>query len=512
MLGAMHLAALLFLLAFQDTPAPASAPPQTAEPERWALSLPEARALALRGNLDLQLAEESVQQAHFGYMGSFGAFEWNFKAQGSYTDSTREVTSSFLSGGNVIKSQNDGLNFTFERPLQTGGLFDVTFRTNIETTNAAIADANKQSSDELALSFTQPLLRGRGSDYAAAAIHEESLRWQQQVESWRGTRQATLAQVDLAYWDLRAASDALEVRQSAVNLGTALSERRRQELDAGVGTELAVIESQAELATRRETLLAAQNLRRQREDELKTLILSAKDLGLWERAVDPTDNYPKLESQVELPSWREVLATALDQRSDLRQSQFEIELAEIAKSKAYSERLSGLDLVLRASANAVDPSWRRSVADTLDWEAPVYSAQLSYDMPIGNVAARSKVKQTESALRSAWITWEKAQRDVVADVRAAVREVAYRSEAMTAADQSLDLARRQLDQEEARNREGLSTNYQVLEVQQAFVEALSTQRQSRAEWAKAWVALERAQGTLSPEGGANPGESGDRPR
>ncbi|MEZ6004247.1 MAG: TolC family protein [Planctomycetota bacterium] len=467
-------------------------------PDVWHLGLEEARALALRGNLDLRVAEEAVQQAHFRHLGSFGAFEWRFNGDLTYRDATRETSSSFLSGGNLIESQTTSYNLRLQRPFETGATFDLSFLGSLETTNASIADSDKQTSDELALQYTQPLLRGRGGDVVTADKQQAAVRWEQEVETWRGSRQGILAQVDKAYWDLRAAVDAVEVRQSAVALGQALLERRRQELNAGVGTELAVIESEAELATRHEALLAAQNLRGQREDALKKLLLGGEDLQRWHRSIAPADGYPELDAMGSAPPWRAALAIALEARSELRRAQATVRLAEIDKARALSNELSGLDLVLRASSNAVDANFRRAFADTFDWEAPTYSAQLSYDVPLGNQSAKAEVQRTDSALRTAWVELEKVQRDVVAEVRGAVRELEYRREASGAADLSLELARRQLEQEEARNREGLSTNYQVLEVQQRFVEALSTQRQSRAEWAKAWVELKRSQGLIEP--------------
>ncbi len=502
----------------QDAEVSQGNPAQPAPP--WRLDLETARALALRGNVELRIAEEQVQQAHFTHVGSFGAFEWRFRADATYRDAEREVTSSFISGGARIKSESQNLQLSLVRPMRTGSTLDVSFSTNVEETNAAVADDAKQTSDELALSFTQPLLRGRGEAVATATQQEEEARWQKQVELWRGSRQSTLASVDFAYWDLRAALDALEVQNSSVALAETLLQRRQDELSAGVGTELAVLESQADLATRREAQLSAANLVRQREDELKALLLNGEDWDLWERAVLPTEPYPDLsfggaedtgpanprdlseEALPELPRWRGVLATALEQRTELRQVESDIRLAEIAKSRALSDRLSGLDLVLRASANSVDRSFRRAFADTLDWEAPTYSAQLTYDLPIGNIQARSAVQRADSVLRAAWMELERAQRDVVADVRGATRELSFRREALLAANQSLALAQRQLEQEEARNREGLSTNYQVLEVQQSYVEALSNQRAARAEWAKAWVTLDQARGTLDHrEGG-----------
>ncbi|MBL4770151.1 MAG: TolC family protein, partial [Planctomycetes bacterium] len=124
--------------------------------------------------------------------------------------------------------------------------------------------------------------------------------------------------------------------------------------------------------------------------------------------------------------------------------------------------------------------------------------------------ARAADRRADSVLRGAWVKFERAERDVIADVRSAVRDVTFRSEALVAAEKSLGLARRQLEQEEARNKEGLSTNYQVLEVQQRFVESLSNQRQGRAEWAKAWVNLQRAQGLIEQRTWVSPTDSSDR--
>ncbi len=478
-------------------------------PEIWNLSLQEARALALRGNLDLREAEESVQQAHQGYMGSFGAFEWRFKASGTYQDATREVTSSFLSGGNLIEAQDHTLNFSFNRPMTTGAVFDMSFSTNLQETNATTADSDRQTSDEIAVSFTQPLLRGRGNDVATATQQEEQIRFQEEIERWRGQSQTTLVNVDLAYWDLRGAVEALEVQRSSLELGETLLERRRGELDAGVGTELAVLESETEVATRMEALLSAENLQRQREDALKTLLLGAKDLDMWAKSLNPTDGYPEREAAQEPPHWRHALVVAMEKRTELRQAEWSVRLAEVAKKRSLSERLTGLDLILRASANSVDANFNRAFNDVSSWEAPTFSAQLSYDMPIGNSTARAADRRAESALRGAWVTFEKAERDVIADVRAAVRDVTFRTEALVAAEKSLGLAQRQLEQEEARNREGLSTNYQVLEVQQRYVEALSNQRQGKVEWAKARVNLQRAQGLIEQSPWVSPAGDGD---
>ena len=81
-------------------------------------------------------------------------------------------------------------------------------------------------------------------------------------------------------------------------------------------------------------------------------------------------------------------------------------------------------------------------------------------------------------------------------MRDAVREVRYRTEAVRAAVTSLRLAERQLEAEQARYDEGLSTNFQVLEFQRDLVEAQRGERQARVEYVKARTQLLASQGLL----------------
>jgi len=68
-----------------------------------------------------------------------------------------------------------------------------------------------------------------------------------------------------------------------------------------------------------------------------------------------------------------------------------------------------------------------------------------------------------------------------------------------AAQKSLDLAQRQLEAEEKRHEEGISTNFQVLSFQQDLTLALSSERAARANFAKALSNLAQAQGLIGED-------------
>ena len=72
----------------------------------------------------------------------------------------------------------------------------------------------------------------------------------------------------------------------------------------------------------------------------------------------------------------------------------------------------------------------------------------------------------------------------------------YQAEAVNAAQKSLEAAQRQLAAEEARYRNDLSTNFQLLEFQLRLVEAMNSEQTARVNYVKALYQLESSQGVL----------------
>lgn len=480
-----------------DPPAPDG---NSAEVHELRLDLAHALELALTNNLGLRLAELDSEVASYDHLGSWGDFEWNFNMQGSYSDSEREVSSSFISGGATIQSENRGVALDLSKPLTTGGNVSINFDTDRQATNSIIANSEILTSDSLVVTYTQPLRRRAWNEYATSTQREAELSWRQLVENQRQKRQELNHSVRTAYWDLVAAVELYQVDVSAKELSEELLTKRRRELVAGVGTEVDVLESRAEVALRVEALLQAANTIGERMDGLKRLLYGVADASLWDVNLVLTTPLPQTAT-LAIPSWTEALMTAVELRSELRQLRVAVDIARLSHQRSLSERLAGVDLAMTASSGAVNERGGDALSDTLQWDFPTFTMQLTYDMPIGNKRADYAERSAQAQVRRSLLDYDNEELNIVADVRKAVRDLEYRTEAVRAATESLVLSERQLEAETARNEQGLSTNYQVLEVQQSYVEALSGERESRAEWAKARVELERAQGLLGETGG-----------
>lgn len=463
------------------------------------LTVEQAVTIALGNNLAIEIAEVNTEVARFDQLGSWGAFNWVFDARLTGTDRTQEG-SGFLSGGQETSTETISGVLDFRKPLTTGGSFAFHFDTLDRLTDNAFFDEPRQREGNISMSYIQPLRRGAWSEYATALQRESEILFMRQREVARATRQAIAFQVYNAYWDLVSAIEQQGVADSAIDLGKNRLEQNRRQYEAGVGTEVEVLQAQAELATREETLIQARNNVAQREDELKRLLFAGEDDAVWDVFVKPSTPLPT-ETDADVPAWTVALATALEWRSELRQKTYDVDVARLRATRAASERLAAVDLELSAGSGAVDTSRSDTISKAAEFRYPTYSASLVYSLPIGNDTAIYAERAARAAIRAALLDYDSVELDITAEVREAVRGVRYASEQVRATSTSLALARRQLEAEEARFNNDLSTTFQVLEFQQDLVDAMANERTARVAYAKALINLESVQGLLAESRG-----------
>lgn len=486
---------------FQDGAAPRASQDLFGADRALELTLDAALRLAEANNLRLRVQESETEAVRYDARGRWGAFDWVLGGRARVSDSERPASSQ-LTGADVltVNTQSGGLSLT--KPLTSGGSFQIDYERVNEKTNNLFTLINPSTTDVVSVSYTQPLLRNAWHDVATAAQRTERLRFEQELEVLRQTRQRVLYDVVLAYWELVLARQRLEVAINALDLAREQLDRNDRRLAAGVGTEVEVIQSEAQVAVRLEQLLEAEVTTLRADDGLKRLIFPGVEAGPWETELVPITPLPEGE-EVDagaLPSWSEAFGVALLHRSELRLAKKRIETAEVALELAASARRPQLDLTLGASALGFDGESQEAFEQAAGFDFPTYSAALSFSYPLENRAGRYGERAARQRLRGAKLAFDELESDIVADVREALRQVRYQAERVRAAEKTLEASRRQLEAEQARFREGLSTNFQVLEFQQDYISALNSERAARVAYARSLSGLRFAQGVLG-EGG-----------
>jgi outer membrane protein TolC len=343
------------------------------------------------------------------------------------------------------------------------------------------------------------LLRGAWSRFATVDQQEAEIVYERQQEAERDARQTLIVSVQNAYWELVAAKEQLGVSQNSVLLGEQQLHQNQRRLEFGVGTEVDVLQARSDVAVREEVLLRTETDLHQAMDDLKRIVFAARDSEVWETPIEAVTSLPEHASTEGVVGWRVAFESALEYRSDLRQSRFNVDSARVRHTRTLSNRLAALDLSLTASSASVGFNYAEVRDETFDYDFPTYTALLTYSLPIGNRTADYAERAARADVRSSLLGYDNLETTIALEVRRAVRDVFYRAEAVHAAEESLVLEQRQLDAEEARYKEGLTTTFQVLQFQQDLILQMSVERRARVEFMKALVALDAAQGLVGEQ-------------
>lgn len=461
------------------------------------LTIEAAMRIALQNNLGLQIEELITDVAYYDYRASYGAFDWVLNARAFVVDSETEAQDIF----SETSRNTQGFAVDLAKPLTTGGTFRAQFDTTNTRTDSGLVDADfrTNTNDVVALTYSQPLWRGAWNRYATSTQRLFETVHRRQSERERQVSQQLLLAVGNAYWDLVSAREQSAVADSALELARQQVDQNQRRLDAGVGTEVEVLQAEAEVATREEGKLFVDVRVRQAADLLKQLLFPGKDPTVWETSLVPRTALPEAVGTSGVPAWTDALSVAVEHRPELSQQRLAIDEARIRHQRTRSEKNPFLDLDLAASSRGFDGDSSDAFDTAWQYDFPTYSAALNFNFPLGNTRGRYAEKAAWTELRAARLAYDQAESQIVEEVREAVRQVAYQAEAVRAARKSLELADRQLKAEQARYQEGLSTTFQVLQFQQDYVASLSRERTTRVNYSKALVALLAVQGILGAQ-------------
>ncbi len=462
------------------------------------LTLEGAYELALKRNLDLQIAMTDARISVYRARGSWGAFDWVAGARIGYSDAEFQPQNVF--GGGSETNEEYSLDFT--KPNTLGGTFRFGFDSTRSETNSDFNVIPQSTNDVVSLSYVQPLLRNGWSDYATSQqklADLEALRMDQAV---RTARQRLLLDVANAYWELVSAREQLDVADKSLALAQAQVDQDTRRLDAGLGTEVDVLQAQADLALREQERLQREFDVRSAMDGLRKLLFPGTDTALWDTALVPATPLPTEARAEGVPPWPAAMQTAITRRPELREQRSRIEEAEVRHERSQSERKAQLDLDLSANGQGFSTRDGDALDTALTYDFPTYRAALNFSVPIGNTTARYAERAAWAEIRRARLTYDQIETNVVADVRAAVRDVLFAVEAVRATRKSLELAERQLVAEQARYAVDQSTTFQVLQFQTDLSTALSNERRARVTFARSLVRLQSAQGVLGDDLGS----------
>lgn len=477
----------------------------------YELSLLDAVEISLRNNLNVQVSRYGPESSLQGINSARGAFDatMNFQIPSGFSRGS-SPSNNQIQGGDIVTSQSLSGGFTWSENLEWGTNYSLGWSQSRNSTDNDLQTFNPTLSARFNGSISQPLLRNRG-DVNRTSIKVAMNSYDSSLESFRGQVQNIVFQTIQAYWNLRAQSETVTVRENALDEAQQQFARNQIQVEIGTLAPIETVQAQTSAASAELSLIQAVNALENAQDQLKELLNFdvivddpfAYDLVPTE---EPEENITPIDVE-------EAVRIALENDPSLAQQRLSLRSAELNLARARNQLLPNLNL--NASFNLQGRAGTRllnafgggdietlstgigtALGQIFSGDFNTWSVSATLSMPLHNYSAKASVATSQINQRQQLTSYAQRQQQLSYVVRQQVRNVENLVRQVATSSLSRELSQRQVQAEQRKFEVGTSTNFNVLTFQNDFANAQLSELQAIIQLQTGIAQLELNKGTL----------------
>jgi HAE1 family hydrophobic/amphiphilic exporter-1 len=544
------LGALLLTPALDATAQTTAAESARPEPERRvgvqtskriSLTLREAVMMALENNREIEVERLNTRMNEFDLRAARGAYDPALTAGVFYDHSVTPVASLLAGGadGRLKTTDVAGTSKIAQRLPWQGGSAQVIFDHNRSTSQNMFISLNPQFTTSLSVEFSQPLFRDRRIDEPRRQIKIAKRRLDLSDSQFRQRAIEIVARVERAYWDLVFALRDEEIKRESVELARTQLAHNRRLVDQGALAPVDAVSTRVEVERRTDEAEAAVETIQRAENALKSLMVAPGNTEMWNAALAPVEK-PELDSPAP-PPFDDALKIAFKNRPEMEQYRLRGEINNIDVDYFRDQTKPRIDLIAsygafglagkaRADLNPISASQERLFArvNQLSQAAglPVlpsfpagaapekfiggygqglgnlfrndyraWRVGVSIELSIGNRTAKAQLGRALVEGKQIEAQRQRAEQSIEVEVRNALQAVETARRRVEAAKNSRVNAELQHASERRKFDAGQSTNFFVLDRQNALSAARGRELKALTDYNKAVSELQHALST-----------------
>jgi outer membrane protein len=471
------------------------------DPRALKLSLDDAIRTSIRQNLGVELERYSFRESIQDLRGSYGIFDIFTSAQLNFAHSESVARSKFEANST---SNELNANADARQLLPTGGSYSVGVQNQRLTSAGSGTTLSPAYANGLTFGFTQPLARNFGVDVTRRGINIARNNLGINRELFRTALLDTTNAVEQAYLDLIYTRQYIDVVRESVFLARDQSRITQIRIDVGASAPLDILQPRVQIATTEENLIRAVADVRAAEDRLRGLM--NLPVPEWDRPIIPTETIGYAPVTIDVA---ESVTRAYELRPEIRQNVLATDNSRIQYLYARNQVLPQFDIVggynLSGSAGRVINATGQEVSSTNFGNAveqvfrrdlPGWNLGVNVGIPVFNIAARAEARRSELEVQRVRLQGTQTRQNIAIDVRATARAIDTAAKEISASRAAREAAEQNLDAERKRYENGMTTNFQVLQVQQQLSDARARELQALVSYNQALAAYHRAVGDL----------------
>lgn len=463
------------------------------------LSLRECIELSLKHNLDLQVERYLPELALYDLRGRYGAYDptFTFRGETEHTESgSRTFSGAFELPGTETESQSFSSSLGGLLPWGMtynllGNVSD-TYGTSFRSDNGIIVPNPFESSQGSAsLVLNQHLLRDFWIDSTRLGIRLAKNRLKYSEWQLLLRLMQTVTQTEVAYYNLIALREYVQVQQTAVELAERLLQENRKRVEVGAMAPLDEKQAESQTAASRADLLAAQNAVAIQENTLKNL-LTAQYTDWADLQIVPAESL-KAERQFfnRQDSWNK----GLEKRPELLQAKLDLEQAGIQLKYAKNQLLPLVDVFGTFGYNGSGPEFSGALEDIRRRDLPAWSYGGMISFPLANTGAKNAYRSNKALVERAVLTVKRLEQQIMVEIDNALKTAQSAFQRVAATRAASEYAEAALQAEQKKLESGKSTSFQVLQLQKDLTDARGAEIRALAEYNNALAQLSLAEGT-----------------
>jgi len=519
------------------------------------LALRDAIAMALQRNTDLAIAQSNRRIANYQIIAAEGAYDVRFQLVPSYSHSVSPAISSFQSGpgGGPVTQDTAGVTAALQGQTQQGGQYRIGTVSTRVTSNSTINSYDPFYQTALQLSVSQPLGRGRAIDQPRLQL--QLARTNAAIQNNVALTQASnvVIQVSNAYYDLVAAWRNVAIQEEGLRTAQAQSASNARLAARGAVAPTDIVEANTQVNVFQDNVFSAlQNVQRL-QTQIKSLILANPADPVWFANLVPTTAIAQIPQE---PTLDALINSAIANRPEIAQLRSQRANANSNLSFARDQLKPQIDLGLGYTANGFagnptppsanpifglfgaqiaainaliarsnaqnpgsppiaplnanlagsGPSYQnggfgQSITTLVDNRFPTYTAQVTFQIPLGNRTAKADYAIAQEQARQVALQETAVLQRIRGESVNAIqglREAQYR---VVAARSAREAAQRVLLGEQRRFQAGTSTTFLILQRQFDVANQQLRELQAQTDLDKAIVELNRVSGGIFAQNG-----------
>lgn len=423
-----------------------------------------------------------------------GAYDPRLNLNFSVDTVTSPLNTTRVSGVATPTSHTTALQMFYSQAFTTGTSFSVGWSVQRGSTTETSQLFNPSFAGRLNFSINQRLWNGFGYGVTRRFEHVAENNTRLSREAFRQQAMQTLANAQNLYWDLVASREQVKAAEQALAVAQQLREDNAKQAEIGTLAPLDVVAAESEVAARRRDLIAAQTNVQLREIELKNVMVKTLDSDLGAAQIETTDPLPEPQDS-DIPSQPEALAEAMRNRPEIARAEGGIANQKIVTEFTKNNLKPSLFIFAQYVGSSRDGVLSGAFGQIGRFDFPEYAVGMTLTIPLLNRSAQADDLRARLELRQSETTLQRTRNQIELEVRNALIGVMQAKAQVQAARKALDLSRQTLDAEQKKLQAGISTPYNVIQMQRDFEQAQFAEVAARADYAKARVALNLATGT-----------------